>query len=135
MDTKTKNLIKQALRKASLRWSVRGDVLRESKVYLPRYRGNGELSKQKKVSYRCAGCKKLFRQQEVEVDHIKPVGSDKKGWDSLIENMFCDKSNLQVLCKHNCHKKKTKKDTKEIRRGNLVLIRGDDNSTDPLSIL
>lgn len=107
MDKKTFNLIRQALRAATLKWDTRNEVLKEAKVYLKTYKKNGDLSKRKRVKFKCNACKKLFRQQEVEVDHIKPVGSFNQGWDTVINNMFCEKDNLQVLCKR-CHKEKGK---------------------------
>ena len=70
--------------------------------------------------FKCACCKRLYRQKSVQVDHIIPVicpefgfpkDVDHKGdvvdqWTTYINRLFCDASNLQVLCKR-CHKKKT----------------------------
>jgi len=58
--------------------------------------------------YRCAKCRKEFPASAVSVDHIQPVVG-KVGfisWDLFIENLFCEKENLQTLCT-TCHKKKT----------------------------
>lgn len=44
------------------------------------------------------------------VDHIHPVVDPVVGftsWDSVIERMFCEEDNLQLLCKE-CHDIKTK---------------------------
>ena len=48
----------------------------------------------------------------MEVDHIKPVVDPKKGfttWDDFIDRLFCEKKNLQALCR-GCHAKKTKEE-------------------------
>lgn len=59
--------------------------------------------------YRCNKCKKEFTSTNIQVDHINPVVDVKEGfisWDKFIERLFCDSSNLQVLCL-SCHAKKT----------------------------
>lgn len=69
--------------------------------------------------YKCAGCGeevpttvvdsvKRKRVNNIFVDHIEPIIDPAKGfesWDVTIERMFCDSSNLQVLCK-SCHDEK-----------------------------
>lgn len=62
--------------------------------------------------YRCAGCGKIYRRREIEVDHIVAVGKF-VDFDTYIEKLFCDSDKLAVLCK-NCHKKKTRKDLRKI---------------------
>ncbi len=69
----------------------------------------------------CNGCKKESpasivvdrkRVQNIYVDHIKPIVDPAKGfegWDVLIDRMFCEKDNLQVLCK-TCHDVKTQEE-------------------------
>lgn len=62
----------------------------------------------KRFEYQCAKCNKYWPNSQVEVDHIKPAGSLKE-YDDLpgfVERLFCEPSNLQVLCK-SCHLKKT----------------------------
>ncbi len=101
--------IKSVLRRASMRWpplnSVRAKARKSRGMYL------------------CAGCGELVpasilqngkRVKNVLVDHINPIvpitGFD--NWDNVIQRLFCDESNLQVLCK-NCHDKKTKQERDE----------------------
>jgi 5-methylcytosine-specific restriction endonuclease McrA len=51
----------------------------------------------------------LFVGADVQVDHICPLIDPTVGflsWDSVINNMFCEADNLQVLCK-GCHSLKT----------------------------
>jgi len=68
--------------------------------------------------YLCAGYKKrshkvrctLNKKNNVFVDHIAPIIDPAKGfvsWDETINNLFCEKENLQVLCKK-CHDEKSK---------------------------
>lgn len=65
--------------------------------------------------YVCAKCEEEFTQKDVEVDHIEPVVDPKVGfisWDEYIKRLFCDATNLQVLCK-GCHKKKSNTEKKK----------------------
>ena len=61
--------------------------------------------------YNCTSCCFPFLKAEVQVDHIVPIISG--GWTKrtiligiFISRVYCDKSNLQVLCKP-CHLAKT----------------------------
>lgn len=52
---------------------------------------------------------KRKRVSNVFVDHIVPVVDPEVGfttWDDIVERMFCDSSNLQLLC-GKCHKAKS----------------------------
>lgn len=62
--------------------------------------------------YKCAKCGFEFPAKEVQVDHKKPVISEKgfTTWDDYVEKLFCEETNLQVLCVK-CHKAKTKLET------------------------
>ena len=64
--------------------------------------------------YICAECKKSFSGKDVQVDHIKPVIPVNKAalgmkWDTIVNRIYCDKKNLQVLCRE-CHKQKSKEE-------------------------
>lgn len=61
--------------------------------------------------YICAKCKKVYIAYSVQVDHIEPVIPF--NWakrdipiEHFIKRVYCDPSNLQVLCKP-CHLDKT----------------------------
>lgn len=72
-----------------------------------------ERAKVSKKLYRCELCKKTS--EKVEVDHIVPVGTAPRtweGWDEYYSHLFCDVTNLRVLC-HSCHKEKTSRERKE----------------------
>jgi 5-methylcytosine-specific restriction endonuclease McrA len=52
------------------------------------------------------------REKNVFVDHIEPIVNPETGftsWDAVIERMFCEADNLQLLCK-TCHDEKTKQE-------------------------
>lgn len=69
----------------------------------------GEPAKVPHIHYRCAACSGLFKLVDVQVDHIDEVGPVPDtwlGWGTWLQRLFCDASNLQVLCLP-CHKKKT----------------------------
>jgi 5-methylcytosine-specific restriction endonuclease McrA len=59
--------------------------------------------------YECADCKEIFAEKATQVDHIAPVVDPLVGFVDLstfATRLFCDDSNLQVLCL-SCHSKKT----------------------------
>lgn len=64
---------------------------------------------------------KRKRVKNVYVDHIIPIIDPAVGfttWDDCVERMFCDSSNLQLLCKK-CHSEKSQEEievAKERRR-------------------
>ena len=105
--------VTSALRAASRRYPPKYETLNSSKTEKKVNVKTGRLAQH----YRCAKCKEEFTSKDVEVDHIKPVIDPKKGfvsWDKYIESLFCEKKNLQVLCK-TCHKEKTNKE-KEVAK-------------------
>ena len=59
--------------------------------------------------YKCNVCGEVFPASEMSVDHLLPVIGVEgfTTWDSFIENLFCEKDNLQVLDTE-CHDEKTK---------------------------
>jgi 5-methylcytosine-specific restriction endonuclease McrA len=92
-----------------------------SRRYPPKFETLAEAKTEKKINrktkrlaqhYKCNACKGDFPSTEVQVDHIIPVIDPLTGfvdWNTYIERMFCEKSNLQVLCK-DCHSIKTKEE-------------------------
>jgi len=109
------------------------EVLQAARVELPpALKKDGTPGKRNQVRYRCAACKELFSQKDVQVDHLKtvvPLWKKEKDmtYDEIVRGVFCDKDNLQVLCstpmkrndgKSSCHKKKT--DEEKYIRKNMV---------------
>ena len=56
--------------------------------------------------YRCKACDFMFRESQVEIDHIKGIREGNPPLRLLLARLL-DEKNLQVLCK-TCHAKKTK---------------------------
>jgi len=113
------NRLSKAVR---LVWSMydptRKQVLELSKYRFPLYKKDGELSKKYKVKYVCRGCSEFFESNEIQVDHITPIGvmprfPFKEGeLEAWFNKVFCPESNLQILCKP-CHKIKSAQEAKE----------------------
>lgn len=97
--------IKGALRKGTRFWKPKLLCLEEAYVGKEINVSTGRLAKH----YKCAMCSNHYPAKEVQVDHINPVIDPNVGfrnWDEVIDRMFCNSDNLQVLCKC-CHKIKT----------------------------
>lgn len=99
-----RSFIKGNLRSATRKWAPIHETAKEARV------GRGQ--------YLCAGCGETKSKTELyngkrvnncNVDHIEPVVDPRygfQGYDILIDRMFCEKDNLQVLC-YICHEEKT----------------------------
>lgn len=112
-DGRIRSFITSTLRAGSRRWPPKYETLNDSKTEKKVNVKTGRIAQH----YQCNACKNEFTSKDVEVDHIKPVIDPKKGfvsWDKYIESLFCEKKNLQVLCKP-CHKIKTNKE-KEVAK-------------------
>jgi 5-methylcytosine-specific restriction endonuclease McrA len=113
-----KSFITSALRGAFRRFPTKYEVLKEA------YVGKKINEKTKRTSshYLCNECKKEYPTSEVNVDHIYPIVDPEVGfvsWDEFILRLFCEKSNLQVLCS-TCHTKKTKLENIKRKKKNNV---------------
>lgn len=107
-EGRLKAFIVSGLRAAYRRFPNKFETLKEAFV------GKKENKKTKRMSshYTCNNCKEEFPSADVQVDHIEPVVDPVVGfvdWNTFIERLFCEKSNLQVLCK-TCHNEKTNRE-------------------------
>lgn len=96
------------LRGGTRRYPPKYETLNEAKTEKKNNKATGRLAQH----YLCAICGDDFPASQVQVDHIVPVVDPEKGfkdWNTFIRRLFCEASNLQVVCKP-CHKKKTKKE-------------------------
>jgi len=101
-----KSFIVSALRAGSRRWPPRFETLNEAKTEKKINVLTGRLAQH----FRCASCGGEFPAKQVNVDHILPVVDPVVGfvdWNTFVENLYCEKENLQVLCS-GCHTEKTK---------------------------
>ena len=91
-------MIRSALRQRSRFWKP---------IQIARFRArrkyNG-INKRQKFEYKCARCGCWFADKEVEVHHIKPVGTlrCKDDLPNFVENLFCEADELMVVCSQ-CH--------------------------------
>lgn len=104
-----------------LKFNLLKRLLRGVFRWLPEYRevyaNNRCKLEGQKNKYICASCNKPFIKMQLAVDHINPVGGYYK-WkltglpvSAIVDLVWCDVSNLQLLCKQ-CHKEKTAKERK-----------------------
>lgn len=101
-----RSFIVSVLRNGSRRWPPKYETLNKSKTVKKINKKTGRQAQH----FLCATCQKDFPQKEVQVDHKEPVVDPAVGfvnWDTFIERLYCDESNLQVLCK-TCHDIKSK---------------------------
>lgn len=100
------------LRSGTRRWPPKYETLNAAKTEKKINTATGRMAQH----FKCAKCKKDWPAKQVNVDHITPaVGKEGfTSWDSFIDGLFCEKENLQVLCKL-CHDKKSKSE-REARR-------------------
>jgi hypothetical protein len=102
---KFKQWVISLLRKGTLRWPPRNDVLKSARTG----KKLNKLTNRMSFHYKCNCCKKEYPSSQVCVDHIIPVVDVNTGftsWDEYISRMFCSKDGFQVLCK-DCHDSKT----------------------------
>lgn len=109
-EARFRNFVRSSLRAASRKWGPINQVRKEAWV--------------SRGKYKCNGCKKVVApttkidsvsKPNIFVDHINPVVDPSEGfvsWDVYIDRLFCEKSNLQVLCRK-CHDKKTAQERKK----------------------
>lgn len=108
-----RSFITSTLRAGSRRWPPKFETLNGAKTEKKVNKATGRIAQH----YRCIACNDDYPAKDVQVDHIKPIVDPKKGfqtWDLFIANLFCEKDNLQILCK-TCHTEKTnlEKETKK----------------------
>lgn len=105
--------IMSVLRSGTRRWPPKWDALESAKTDKKTNPKTGRLAQ----FYKCASCDNEFTSKEIEVDHIEPVvpSTGFVSWDNVIERLFCEQENLQVLCTP-CHKKKSKEENKERKK-------------------
>jgi len=101
------SFVKGTLRRASRFWRPISATLKEANT--------------RRGFYLCNGCNKEVtssivingkRVKNAVVDHINPVVNPTtgfSGWDDFVNNLYCERENLQVLC-HACHSVKSQQE-------------------------
>lgn len=115
MTVKERNLVKGAVRRVFSRSELRRKILEASVVE----HRNPNRPRVKKWSL-CPHCNQIKPTYTFAVDHKIPViainrSLEEMTWDELIDNLWCEESNLQPVCEE-CHEVKTKAENKERRR-------------------
>ena len=117
--------IRSAIRRAFSRSPVVIETMRKVRRESTWYKKDGSKASKPRVEYLCSHCNQWFMGKDIQVDHKEPVVPPDTGfsdWNTFIERLFCDASNLAVLCKP-CHHVKTnqEKDIAKARRQRLKL--------------
>lgn len=92
-------------------------ALRRLFLYWPARRECRHLAERGKDLYLCAKCNIIYIRKDTHVDHVIPVIDPQIGfvdWNTYVERLFCQTSNLVILCRE-CHGKKTREEN-TIRR-------------------
>jgi len=99
------SFVRSGLRVKWTRWPPKYEALNDVRRTV--------TGKRHRFEYQCSACKDFFKQKEVEVDHIQPVGSlnDYKDLPGFVERLFTSKQGLRVVCKP-CHKEITQRNRK-----------------------
>ncbi len=120
ISKKDYNLCKNAVRSAIRKSFSRSE---HYKGFLKLHRIETHVGKRFRVFYKCNECEGLCPQNQINVDHINPIGKgvyngieDAK---SFYELVYCPYSNLQILCKE-CHSLKTKRENKSPSFSNMI---------------
>lgn len=106
-----RSFIRGGLRSISMRWPPKAEVKRSARISRGVYLCAGWKTSPHEVPVSlppASGNKRRINNSVV--DHIHPVVDPDTGfvsWDELINRLFCEAENLQVLC-HSCHSEKTK---------------------------
>lgn len=114
-NPKERSLIKGALRRVFSRSDLRRSVIEASRIPWV------DIDRPRVTKWsRCEECKQPIPTYLMQVDHVVPLIGvyEELGdltWDELISRLWCEPSNLRVLCKP-CHLKKTKAENAERRR-------------------
>lgn len=121
-NPKERNLLKGSMRRLFGRSELRRSVI--DKAIVSGY--SDPARKAVKFWVKCEECGKMEAKSNVQVDHREPLipldsSLEEMSWDEVVSRLWCDESNLQIICKP-CHRLKSKAENKERRR--LKKLRG-----------
>lgn len=111
ISARERGLIKGALRRVFSRSDLRRDALSKSII------AHSDPKRPRVTKWSmCPDCKEPSPTYLMQVDHINPVvplntTMEEMDWNDLVNNLWCDISNLVAICKP-CHKIKTGQERK-----------------------
>jgi 5-methylcytosine-specific restriction endonuclease McrA len=111
-----RSFVTSTLRSGARRWPPKFETLNSAKTEKRVNTKTGRVAQH----YLCNHCCNEFPAKDVQVDHIMPVVEPSKGfktWDDFIDKLYCEKDNLQVLCKP-CHLIKSNLEKQEKKNAN-----------------
>jgi 5-methylcytosine-specific restriction endonuclease McrA len=94
--------IRSAVRRIFSRSPVVREILNKSRRERTWYKKNGTEASKPRVEFQCSSCGEWFMGKDIQVDHVDPVVDPTVGfldWNTFIERLFCNASNLKILCK------------------------------------
>ena len=112
--SKEMKLLWSQIRRAWTSWSPnRRSILNEGVVKIPKLKNDGTESKVLVNHWKCAICGEFVTERDI--DHIISIGKAPR-CDAEVgpacARLFCEKSNLRILCKK-CHSAKSAKEKKD----------------------
>ena len=111
ITAKERNLLKGAIRRVFSRSEMRQKVINAAVVE------HKDVTRPRVTKWVvCQECKQPTAKYQAEVDHVLPIipvdqTLEHMSWDTVINRIWCDEKNLQVLCPL-CHDVKTKAERK-----------------------
>jgi len=113
MSVKERNLLKGAIRRVFSRSDLRREIIQAARISNYFDPNRPRVTKWSK----CAICSNPTPEYLAEVDHLNPIIPVNKSledlsWDDIIDNVWCEKTELQTTCKV-CHRQKSKLENKE----------------------
>lgn len=129
ISAKERNLIKGAIRRVFSRSELRKKVIDNSTLLCYSDSSRPRV----KTWCKCAVCEQPEAKSYMECDHIEPIVPidstlEEMSWDTVIDRIWCDESNLQAVCKA-CHKQKSKTENKLRREANKQRKKRDEQSS------
>jgi 5-methylcytosine-specific restriction endonuclease McrA len=101
--------VRSAIRRVFSRSPVVREVMWRVRREVPKFNKDGSRAKKNAVQYCCNVCGVWTKSTAIAVDHVVPVIDVQNGfvdWNEFVTRLFCDASNLQVIC-DTCHQIKT----------------------------
>ena len=114
MISKEMKMLWSQIRRAWTSFSPnRRAVLDEGVIKIPKLKKDGTEGKVLVNHWKCSVCGELVTERDV--DHRNPVKAQPRCDEEVAAacaRLFCEKANLQILCR-DCHRKKSAKEKKE----------------------